>query len=335
MKLGQLIILSSILLGTTVSLDNEGSQGSAAGLEKSGSLEISNLDMNSGKGAAHIGVKEIEENDNNPTPIYAKRPLDPPGGVEQEGTGEEDPSYNSFLMSISMIIVSEIGDKTFLIAALMAMRNSRFIVFSAAFSSLAVMTVLSGIVGHALPALISQRLTQFLASLLFIVFGLKLLKEGLEMSKELGVEEELAEVEEEIASNNLNNEMENMEGGSSNKLTAKSQNKKWYVELGDQLKNLASFVLSPVWIQVFVMTFLGEWGDRSQIATIAMAAGSDYWYVILGAIIGHGVCTAAACVGGKLLATRISMRNVTLGGAIAFFVFAILYFYDALYNTEA
>lgn len=149
MKLGQLIILSSILLGTTVSLDNEGSQGSAAGLEKSGSLEISNLDMNSGKGAAHIGVKEIEENDNNPTPIYAKRPLDPPGGVEQEGTGEEDPSYNSFLMSISMIIVSEIGDKTFLIAALMAMRNSRFIVFSAAFSSLAVMTVLSGIVGHA------------------------------------------------------------------------------------------------------------------------------------------------------------------------------------------
>ena len=44
---------------------------------------------------------------------------------------------------------------------------------------------------------------------------------------------------------------------------------------------MATFVFTPVWIQVFVMTFLGEWGDRSQIATIAMAAGSEYWFVIL------------------------------------------------------
>ena len=52
------------------------------------------------------------------------------------------------------------------------------------------------------------------------------------------------------------------------------------------------------------MTFLGEWGDRSQIATIAMAAGSEYWFVIFGAIIGHGLCTAAACIGGKYLAKK-------------------------------
>ena len=25
--------------------------------------------------------------------------------------------------------------------------------------------------------------------------------------------------------------------------------------------------ISPVWIQVFIMTFLAEWGDRSQIAS--------------------------------------------------------------------
>ena len=49
---------------------------------------------------------------------------------------------------------------------------------------------------------------------------------------------------------------------------------------------------------------LGEWGDRSQIATIAMAAGSEYWFVIFGAIIGHGLCTAAACIGGKYLAKK-------------------------------
>lgn len=78
------------------------------------------------------------------------------------------------------------------------------------------------------------------------------------------------------------------------------------------------------------MTFLGEWGDRSQIATIAMAAGQDYWWVTLGAIFGHAICTFIAVVGGRMLATRISVRTVTLGGAVLFLVFGVLYMYEAL-----
>lgn len=276
-----------------------------------------------------LGVKMLDPEDNHPTPAHAKRPLEAPDASEAAAV-----NYNSFLMSISMIVVSEIGDKTFLIAALMAMRNLRVVVFSAAFLSLAVMTILLGIVGHALPTLISQRLTQFLASVLFVVFGAKLLFDGLAMSKELGVDEELAEVEEELVASNLGSQQHDLEG-QGQPFRPKANTREWWIEIGDQVRNLASFVLSPVWIQVFVMTFLGEWGDRSQIATIAMAAGSDYWFVILGAIVGHGICTAAACVGGKLLAKRISMRNVTLGGSVAFFVFAVLYFYDAYYNLGA
>lgn len=43
-----------------------------------------------------------------------------------------------------------------------------------------------------------------------------------------------------------------------------------------------------------MLTSVGEWGDRSQIATIAMAAGSDWAYVILGALAGHAICTGIA-----------------------------------------
>lgn len=75
------------------------------------------------------------------------------------------------------------------------------------------------------------------------------------------------------------------------------------------LNNLFSLLLSPAWVQTFVMTFLGEWGDRSQIATVAMAAGSDYWWVTAGAVFGHGLCTAGAVIGGRAIAGRISMRN--------------------------
>ncbi|KAI5966356.1 GDT1 [Candida pseudojiufengensis] len=344
-----LAFLSVSTLSAYVNSDNNNAEDYSVGAEVISDSQLAQEESQRShdKSTNKLGVNALQDEDNHPTPDHLKKPLDPynNGGrtsdhkPESELTGDSNNNYNAFLMSISMIVVSEIGDKTFLIAALMAMRNSRVIVFSAAFSSLVVMTILSGIVGHALPTLISQRITQFLASILFIIFGFKLLKEGLSMSKDLGVEEELAEVEEEIASNKINLQLNDMEGGRGSQSQSHSLppkgSKQWFNEIGSQVQNLASFIFTPVWIQVFVMTFLGEWGDRSQIATIAMAAGSEYWFVILGAIIGHGLCTAAACIGGKFLAKKISMRNVTLGGAIAFFVFAILYFYDAYYNIES
>lgn len=74
------------------------------------------------------------------------------------------------------------------------------------------------------------------------------------------------------------------------------------------LNNLLSLLLSPAWVQTFVMTFLGEWGDRSQIATIAMAAGQDYWWVTGGAVSGHAVCTGVAVIGGRAIAGKVSLR---------------------------
>lgn len=52
---------------------------------------------------------------------------------------------SGFVSSISMIIVSELGDKTFFIAAVMAMKHPRLVVFSGAISALALMTIFSGI----------------------------------------------------------------------------------------------------------------------------------------------------------------------------------------------
>src|SRR5690625_527706 len=98
-----------------------------------------------------------------------------------------------------MILVSEVGDKTFLVAALMAMKHDRMVVFSAAFAALLVMTVLSAVLGHAVPTLIPKRLTSFLASVLFFIFGAKLLREGLAMSPDEGVSDEMHEVERELA----------------------------------------------------------------------------------------------------------------------------------------
>jgi putative Ca2+/H+ antiporter (TMEM165/GDT1 family) len=236
-----------------------------------------------------------------------------------------------------MIIVSEIGDKTFLVAALMAMRHDRMVVFSAAFSALFVMTFLSAILGHAVPTLLPKRLTNLAAAVLFLFFGAKLMHEGLAMSKEEGVGEEMKEVEMELeekelsmrhSNRRLSNSQYLMESGragrrarsSSSALPApaRSPSRSPSPPLSPQgapvakmlsgLNNLCSLLLSPAWVQTFVMTFLGEWGDRSQIATIAMAAGQDYWWVTAGAVFGHSICTAGAVIGGRAIAGKISVR---------------------------
>lgn len=247
---------------------------------------------------------------------------------------------HSFLLSFTMIIFSEIGDKTFLVAALMAMKHPPLFVFSASFPAMIVMTVLSVVLGHAVPTLIPKQYTQFAAAALFLVFGAKLLREGYQISPGEGVGQEMKEVEMELEekeemARKLGRRRSSitpymLEGGrigtrksrSNSRLPAppasppsspdsRSPSPSRSSTLSNILigvNNLFSLLLSPAWVQTFVMTFLGEWGDRSQIATIAMAAGQDYWWVTGGALTGHAICIAIAVIGGRAIAGRVSLR---------------------------
>ncbi|KAH6672109.1 putative GCR1-dependent translation factor 1 [Halenospora varia] len=286
--------------------------------------------------------------------------------TSEEGTEGIIQPLHSYVLSLTMILVSEIGDKTFLIAALMAMKHDRLLVFSAAFSALLVMTVLSTVLGHAVPTLIPEKFTHFLASGLFLIFGGKMLREGLAMSPNEGVAAEMQEVEMELEEKEHEARKQNRRrssispyalemglGGGRKTSTRKSRSgsrlpspprspssspdrspsppRSNFKGLMNGLSNLFSLLLSPAWVQTFVMTFLGEWGDRSQIATIAMAAGADYWWVTGGAVSGHAVCTGVAVIGGRAIAGRVSLRVVTLGGAVAFLIFGFIYGLEAIY----
>ncbi|CAG5135566.1 unnamed protein product [Candidula unifasciata] len=84
-----------------------------------------------------------------------------------------------------------------------------------------------------------------------------------------------------------------------------------------------SGILSTVFLQSMTLTFLAEWGDRSQIATIILGAREDIFGVMLGGCIGHTVCTGVAVLGGRFVAQRISVRTVTLIGGVVFLIFAL------------
>lgn len=190
-----------------------------------------------------------------------------------------------------MIVISEIGDKTFFIAAIMAMRHKRLTIFLGAISALGIMTVLSAYVGH-VATYIPRVYTFYISTALFVFFGLKMLKEGYYMDPDEG-QEELEEVTMEL-------------------------NKK-----EQELASPTTRLLSPVFVQAFVLTFLAEWGDRSQISTIILGAREDPLGVTLGGVIGHSICTAMAVIGGRMVAQRISVRTVHLVGGVVFLLFAI------------
>lgn len=65
----------------------------------------------------------------------------------------------------------------------------------------------------------------------------------------------------------------------------------------------------------FPLQFLAEWGDRSQIATIALAAKNEPFGTTIGGIVGHALCTGAAVLGGKVLSEKISKKAVLFIGA--------------------
>ncbi|XP_039490539.1 uncharacterized protein LOC120451168 isoform X1 [Drosophila santomea] len=88
-------------------------------------------------------------------------------------------------------------------------------------------------------------------------------------------------------------------------------------------KRGATYFTMRILAQAFTMTFLAEWGDRSQLTTIILAASKDVYGVIAGGVIGHCICTGLAVIGGRLVASKISVRTVTIVGGIVFIGFAI------------
>lgn len=202
---------------------------------------------------------------------------------------------SAFTAGLLLITISELGDKTFFIAVILSMRHSRKLVFVGVTAALAAMTVLSVIFGQILSVLTqgSKIYVHYAEIILFIAFGLKLLYDAWKMpthAEEEVIEEVIEEAKEAVEQ----------------------------ADLDSQKKSIWGILLKS-----FVLTFIAEWGDRTQIATIALAASNNPIGVTAGAILGHAICAAIAVIGGKLIAGKISEKQITFLGGILFIIFGI------------
>ncbi|CAF2092854.1 unnamed protein product [Rotaria magnacalcarata] len=234
---------------------------------------------------------------------------------------------HAFIASISVIVVSELGDKTFFIAAILAMRHSRLVVYAGAMGALGAMTVLSALLGNIVTNFVPRIYTFYISSILFAGFGMKMLKDGYGMSPD-ETAEEYEEVQQEVDKAEATSDLESGDGNetidSSPKANQQVLTSKSFVT---KIVTIIRRYISSILIQSFIMTFLAEWGDRSQITTIVLAASENLLGVIVGGTIGHGLCTGLAVIGGRFIAQKISVKTVTLVGGVVFLAFAVSAFY--------
>uniref|UniRef100_A0A2N9F763 GDT1 family protein n=1 Tax=Fagus sylvatica TaxID=28930 RepID=A0A2N9F763_FAGSY len=156
----------------------------------------------------------------------------------------------------------------------------------------------------------SRKWSHHITTLLFFGFGLWSLWDGF---KDEGEAEELAEVEAKLDAD-----------WKPNTGTTKKSNKD-DDDIKKQKQPFLSQFFSPILLKAFSITFFGEWGDKSQLATIGLAADENPFGVVLGGILGQALCTIAAVVGGKSLASQISEKSskFALSGGALFIVFGI------------
>jgi len=205
---------------------------------------------------------------------------------------EEEESTGGFAQAFLLILLSELGDKTFFISLLLALKEKKSSVFLGTFGALAVMTALSVCIGQFFHVAegslgLSESAIPFddiLAVLLLLYFGINTIK-GAEDADDVA-EEEKEEAKLEIGKMQFS---------------------------GDQALILSTFAL----------VFAAEWGDKSFFATIALSAAQDPTQVFLGGTAGHGVATGLAVLTGDLIGDYLSEKVVAYAGGALFISFAV------------
>lgn len=205
-----------------------------------------------------------------------------------------DPGVAAFGASLTAITLAELGDKTFFMALILAARHRARDVFMGAFAALTAVTLISLGLGYGLRELLPTSVVPWLAAILFVGFGGKLLLDAQRMSAdEADVEEQEAE-----------KVIEEAESRSRIHTT-------WAV----------------IW-EAFALVFIAELGDRTQFTTIFLAAAPAFTFagLLAGTLVGHALVTWLAVGAGQWIGGRVDERllyRLSGGLFIAFGVFSL------------
>jgi len=196
-----------------------------------------------------------------------------------------DSALAAFGSSFTAITLAELGDKTFFMALILAARHRPRWVFIGAFAALVVVSLISLALGFGFRGLLPQMLLKWLAVVLFIGFGVKLLIDA------NGAEDQTNEAALAVAKAESNQKI----------------NSPWLV----------------IW-EAFLLVFIAELGDRTQIATIVLATAPGFGFqaLLAGTLGGHAFVTWIAVSAGGWIKARINDKLLYQLSGVLFLLFA-------------
>lgn len=209
-----------------------------------------------------------------------------------------DSAVTAFGASLSAITLAELGDKTFFMALILATRHRARLVFLGAFAALAAVTLISLGLGLGLREVLPAWLLPWLAAVLFLGFGIKLFLDAQAMA------DDEADAEEREAAQ----------------------------AVADAERQRPVTTARAVVLEAFVLVFLAELGDRTQITTVVLATAPALTFagLLAGALLGHGLVTWLAVGAGRWIGGRIPERLLyRLSGAL-FLVFGLVALQQAI-----
>jgi putative Ca2+/H+ antiporter (TMEM165/GDT1 family) len=203
---------------------------------------------------------------------------------------------SGFPAAFSLIFVSEIGDKTFFIAALLAAKFGRWLSFSASLLSLSVMSVISVGIGQSfrhVPEFLKSGLPigEWASVALLVYFGIRTIKDAWDTP-------------------------EGTEGG------GELEGARDSIDSAEASGRIGGTSAWQAFVQVATLIFVAEWGDRSMLATIVLAVSQSPVGVAGGAIAGHALATLLAVLGGAIASKYMSEKTIGYLGGTLFLAFA-------------
>ncbi|MBM5801329.1 MAG: TMEM165/GDT1 family protein [Cyanobacteria bacterium K_DeepCast_35m_m2_023] len=210
------------------------------------------------------------------------------------GLVPSNPALAALGASFTAITLAELGDKTFFMALILAVRHRGRDVFIGSFAALTAVTLISLGLGYGMRELLPPTFVPWLATVLFLGFGVKLLIDAQSMGADA------AECEEQQAADAI----EQVE-------SRRSIRTPWAV----------------IW-ESFALVFIAELGDRTQFTTIFLATAPAFTFagLLAGTLAGHALVTGLAVGAGKWIGQRLSeqvLYRLSGGLFVAFGLFAL------------
>ena len=227
-----------------------------------------------------------------------------PGGLGSPAVGgalvaaRAVPFVGPAMEAFVLVFFSEFGDKSMFTTALLAMRYGarrvqRYVMLGS-MAALTTMTLISCFLGH-LMRFLPARITLLLSVALLTLFGIRFLQQAYVMWRE-----------------HCRAVQQNPSG------TSHPQHGE---EEATQDLERHPFSMDDTAPMIFAKSFsiiaLAEWCDRSMFATMALAASTNAYAVILGATAANLICTGMAVAGGSLF-RKLPERVVNFAAGVLF-----------------